>query len=197
MDRRTFVQHLLAAPLAPAGSDVPAPRVRVVSRYRPAALPGMPGPYPGRVVRVRSAACLDPASRATNAAAVREMMARGLSSLTGERTVLEAWRKFFTKDDVVGIKVNCGGHPHVVSDHEIVAEAVRQLLAVGLRPEQIHVYERFQNQLNEVELRAAPARGGGHRRRGGREPSHGQSRDTTPTPTWRPTSSVRRIRAPT
>ena len=150
MDRRTFVQHLLAAPLAPAGSDVPAPRVRVVSRYRPAALPGMPGPYPGRVVRVRSAACLDPASQATNAAAVREMMARGLSSLTGERTVLEAWRKFFTKDDVVGIKVNCGGHPHVVSDHEIVAEAVRQLLAVGLRPEQIHVYERFQNQLNEV-----------------------------------------------
>jgi hypothetical protein len=156
MDRRTFVQHLLAAPLAPAAdaaaaaNEAAAARVRVVSQYRPAAVPGMPGLYPGRVVRVRSADCLDATGQATNAGVVREMMGRGLRALTGESTVLEAWRLFFTKDDVVGIKVNCGGHPHVVSDHEIVAETVRQLLAAGLRPDQIYVYERFQNQLDSV-----------------------------------------------
>ena len=64
--------------------------------------------------------------------------------------MLGAWRRFFEPEDVVGIKVNCGGHPWVVSAPEIVAEVVRQLLAVGLRPPQIFIYERFQNQLDEV-----------------------------------------------
>jgi hypothetical protein len=64
--------------------------------------------------------------------------------------VLGAWRRFFDPADVVGIKVNCGGYPWCISSPEIVAEVVRQLLAVGLRPSQIFLYERFQNQLDEV-----------------------------------------------
>jgi hypothetical protein len=78
------------------------------------------------------------------------MMARGLCALTGERTAPQAWRRFFSPRDVVGIKVNCGGHPNVVSSYEIVAEAVRQLTALGVPTKQIYVYERFQNQLDEV-----------------------------------------------
>ena len=62
-----------------------------------------------------------------------------------------AWRRFFEPDDVVGIKVNCGGHPWVVSSYEIVAEAVRQLMALGVEPSRIVVYERFQDQLAEVD----------------------------------------------
>jgi hypothetical protein len=53
--------------------------------------------------------------------------------------------------DVVGIKVNCGGYPFCVSAYEIVAEVVRQLTAVGVPVSQIYVYERFQNQLDEVD----------------------------------------------
>jgi hypothetical protein len=52
--------------------------------------------------------------------------------------------------DVVGIKVNCGGHPWCVSAYEIVAEIVRQLGAAGVPPTQVYIYERFQNQLDEV-----------------------------------------------
>ena len=45
MDRRAFLELLAAAPLAPAvrAEDV-APSYRVVSRYAPAPVPGMPGP---------------------------------------------------------------------------------------------------------------------------------------------------------
>jgi hypothetical protein len=78
------------------------------------------------------------------------MMARGMCELTGEKEPLAAWRRFFSSDDIVGIKVNCGGYPHVVSDYDIVAETIRNLLAVGLKPAQIIIYERFQNQMNEV-----------------------------------------------
>ena len=78
------------------------------------------------------------------------MMARGMRTLTGDATPDEAWRRFFAPDDVVGIKVNCGGYPYCVSAYEIVAEIVRQLTARRHPATQIYVYERFQNQLDEV-----------------------------------------------
>jgi uncharacterized protein (DUF362 family) len=151
MDRRTFVRILGSAPFVRALQMRPAvPKVRVVSAYKPAATPGMPGPYPGRVVSVASARSVDTATGAANAEMVREMMARGMRALTGATTTTGAWRRFFEPSDRVGIKVNCGGHPHCVSAYEIVAEVVRQLSAAGVPPSQVFIYERFQNQLDEV-----------------------------------------------
>jgi hypothetical protein len=151
MDRRAFVRLLAAAPLVPAfqtRSGLPA--LRVVTKYAPAASPGMPGPYPGRVVSVTSATCVDTTTGAANGEAVREMMARGMRTLTGAATTPDAWRRFFEPSDRVGVKVNCGGYPHCVSAYEIVAEVVRQLTGIGVPPSQIYLYERFQNQLDEV-----------------------------------------------
>jgi hypothetical protein len=165
MDRRDFVRLLAALSVNTAASpDVAAkprsrtalqarsglPSLRVVSRYVPAAVPGMPGPYPGRVVSVTSEKSIDTATGAANDEAVREMMARGMRTLTGATTTPDAWRRFFEPADRVGIKVNCGGHPHCVSAYEIVAEVVRQLTGIGVPLSQIYLYERFQNQLDEV-----------------------------------------------
>ena len=150
MDRRRFLGLLAAAPLTPAGNGNDLPRCRIVTSHRAADVPGMPGPYPGRVVAVKSARSVDEATSVADAAVVREMMERGMRALTGATSTLDAWRRFFEPSDVVGIKVNCGGRPWVVSAPEIVAESVRQLLAVGLRPSQVVVYERFQNQLDQV-----------------------------------------------
>jgi uncharacterized protein DUF362 len=126
------------------------PTLRVVSRYAPAAVPGMPGPYPGTVVSVTSDRALDAQTNATNAEVTREMMARGMCALTGTRSAADAWKQFFTPADVVGIKVNCGGHPYCVSDHDVVAETIRRLMEVGVPATQIYIYERFQSQLDEV-----------------------------------------------
>ena len=165
MDRRAFVRLLAAAPFAPALKGVAAspaaapssspspdalPKLRIVSAYAPAAAPGIPGPFPGRVIAVKSDKCVDTETSAANDEVVREMMARGLCALTGKKTPVEAWRQFIQPSDVVGIKVNCGGHPWCVSAYEIVAEIVRQLGAVGVPPTQVYIYERFQNQLDEV-----------------------------------------------
>ncbi len=151
MHRRTFVRLLAAAPLArtlqtPAG----LPPLKIVSRYAAAAVPGMPGPFPGQVVSVTSDRCLDMATGQADDGVVREMMAQGMRALTGADSTAAAWRRFFTPADVVGIKVNCGGYPHAVSAYEIVAESIRQLQAVGVPTSQIYIYERFQNQLDEV-----------------------------------------------
>jgi hypothetical protein len=154
MDRREFVRLMAAAPFVPAlkESADPAdalPKLRIVTPFAPAARPGMPGPYPGRVIRVKSENCVDVETSAANDAVVREMMARGMCALTGKPTALEAWREFVVPSDVVGIKVNCGGYPWCISAYEIVAEIVRQLGAAGVPPTQVYVYERFQNQLDE------------------------------------------------
>jgi uncharacterized protein (DUF362 family) len=103
---------------------------------------------------VRSEKCVDTTTNAANDEVVREMMAQGMRALTGTSTTADAWRTFFVPADVVGIKVNCGGYPHVISAYEIVAEVVRQLGAIGVPPSQIYVYERFQNQMDECNYAA-------------------------------------------
>jgi hypothetical protein len=163
MDRRTFVQLLAAVPFTQrAGSEqaaVALPKLRVVSAYAPAKTPGMPGPYPGTVVSVASERVVDVQTNASNAEITREMMARGMCALTGLRTPAEAWKQFFEPKDVVGIKVNCGGYPYCVSDYDIVAETVRRLIEVGIPASAIYIYERFQNQLDQVNYAPRVAQG--------------------------------------
>src|SRR4029078_9518458 len=74
----------------------------------------------------------------------------GMRELTHEASTIDAWRRFIRADDVVGIKVNAGGRPDVVSQPHIVAGVPPHLRAVGVKPAQIYVYERFQGQLDEV-----------------------------------------------
>ena len=105
--------------LAPA-PDIDLPKLKIVSKYKAAAAPGMPGPYRGKVISVKSEKVVDVTSNQANAEIVKQMMAKGMSALTGDANPDDAWKRFFQKDDVVGIKVNCGGYPYCVSAYEIV-----------------------------------------------------------------------------
>ncbi|MBL8206485.1 MAG: DUF362 domain-containing protein [Blastocatellia bacterium] len=153
LDRRTFVQLLAAAPLAKAAladeSDG-VPKYKIVSPHKMSGALGMPGPYPGRVVSVKAANCLDTSGDNFNNDVIREMMNRGMCELTRQKQPLEAWRRFFNASDVVGIKVNAGGYPWVVSSPPIVVECIRNLIEVGVKPTNIYIYERFENQLQDV-----------------------------------------------
>ena len=174
--------------------DIPA--LKVVSSYAPAKTPGMPGPYPGRVVSVKSDKSVDVATGQANDTVVREMMASGMRALTGAGTTPDAWRRFFVPADVVGIKVNCGGFPHCVSAYEIVAEIVRQLIGIGVPVSQIYLYERFQSQLDEVQLRAASAVAGWRSSRPSAPTATSTTAATIRRPTSKPTSSAKKTRAP-
>jgi len=136
--------------VAAAAAERKIPKYRVVSHYSPAAQPGMPGPYPGRVVSVHSEKSINVETEKPDAATVREMMTRGLCALTGDADVRDAWARFITPSDVVGIKVNCSGAPDIMSTPEVVAEIVRSLMAVGVKPDAIWIYERFQEQVDTI-----------------------------------------------
>ena len=164
MKRRTFLQ-LSSAALIGMGNRSTEPTYRVVSAYKPSPQPGMPGPFPGQVVSVRSAKCIDEVKDELNSVLVREMMDRGMRQLTGESTVLRAWQRFIAPDDVVGIKVNCVGRPKVVSSPEVVAEVVRNLTELGVKPSQICIYDRFAERLYEMNYGRALAQGSSDPRR--------------------------------
>lgn len=155
MERRDFVRLLAATPLssafpAPKPSSRIIPNYKIVTPHKTAAAPGIPGPYPGKVISVKSAKCLDASGDHINAEVIGQMMTRGMTELTGDKDVRDSWRRFISPDDIVGIKVNVGGYPWVISSPAVVAECIRNLTAIGLKPNQIYIYERFQNQMDEA-----------------------------------------------
>jgi len=110
----------------------------------------MPGPYKGQVVRVHSDASIDASTAIVNRAVVKQMLSNGMRSLTGDSNDHDCWARFISPQDVVGIKVNCSGSPHIMSSPELVAAIVENLTAIGLPSKNIWIYERFAGQMRSV-----------------------------------------------
>lgn len=151
MDRRTFLFTAASVPALTILDDGrPTPSYRIVTAYKPAPQPGMPGAYPGRVVTVHSPRCIDEATEKVEVPTVQAMMARGMSSLTGDKDPRDSWARFFNADDFVGIKVNCSGAPGAMSMPEVVTEIADNLIRVGVKPTNIVIHERGGGQIREA-----------------------------------------------
>ena len=148
MDRRLFLQLAATSPLL--GAPVDDPVYKVVTPFKPAAKPGMPGPYPGRVIRIHSANSINTETDRANRDVVKQMISNGIRALTGYTRDSDAWARFVSPSDVVGIKVNCSGAPKMCSSPEVVGEIATNLVAIGVPPQQIYIYERFESQLRTV-----------------------------------------------
>ncbi len=135
-DRREFLAASLAAATA-ACQQTARERTSAATADR---RPGIPGPYPGRVVAVRHPAAI--LNNQYQPAAVGQMIERGLTELTHAGSVVESLREFFEPGDVVGIKVNGVGRPHVISDASVVRTLIDGLNGVGIPNRDIVLYER-------------------------------------------------------
>jgi len=119
---------------------------------------GMPGRFPGRVIEVRHPHAVNEAN-VIQGPAVRRMIAKGMCDLTGSDQAPDAWRSFFTRSDVVGIKVNPVGRAQPnrpdlagsISSPEVLLEVVRNLKdVVGIPPRNIIVFERYSQEFREA-----------------------------------------------
>lgn len=147
MHRRTFLQAAAFVPALAQLEPRPIPTYRVVTKFAPGARPGMPGAYPGRVVTVHAPGCIDEATEKVDVPTVQTMIARGMTALTGDRDPRDCWARFFEAQDVVGIKINCSGAPGAMSMPEVVAEIIRNLMVVGVKPANIVIHERGGGQI--------------------------------------------------
>ncbi len=116
---------------------------QTTSKISPGKL-GMPGLAPGRVVAVSHPACL--VNRQFQAQPIQRMIAEGMLELTEAPDLTSAWRAFFERGDVVGIKVNPVGGPEVMSCPEVLREIIKGVESAGVPRKDIVVYDRYRAQ---------------------------------------------------
>jgi hypothetical protein len=97
-------------------------------------------PVQSRVVMVEDA-------QATSAfeaqpAIVQDMVNRAVLKLTGKENIVQAWRSIVSTQDVVGLKVYCAPGPTSGTRPSVVSAVVRGLLAAGLPPHNIVIWDR-------------------------------------------------------
>jgi hypothetical protein len=83
-------------------------------------------------------------------AKIQGMVDRAITNLTGKLLVPDAWRTLISTQDIVGIKVFSGPGPNSGTRPAVVAAVVQDLLATGLSPQHIVVWDR-----QAVDLRLA------------------------------------------
>jgi len=107
----------------------------------------LPGPFPGKVVQVTDAKSMK--DRSVDPKVVSKMFEKGLTELTGV-SPRKSFGLFFTKDDVVGIKVNPVGAPLINTTPALALAVVSWLEASGLPRKNIVIWDRFDDMLKEA-----------------------------------------------
>jgi len=138
-DRRDFFRFLALAGASGLGQ---------VHSKAATSKPGMPGPFPGRVVAVSHDGCI--AQNVYQVEPVRQMMERGMTSLTGAPSWTDAWRSMFEKGDVVGIKVCPVGGKNLCSDATVLHNVLAGLKEAGVPARDVIVFNRYREEAYEA-----------------------------------------------
>ena len=75
-------------------------------------------------------------------AVVRAMVERGLTNLTGQASLSAAWHTLLSTQDVVGIKVFSRPGPNSGTRPAVVAAVIETLLAAGVPPKHIIIWDK-------------------------------------------------------
>lgn len=135
-----------AAPLTPA-KEKPATNIKDILAI-PRTEMSMPGRYPGRVVKANHPAPVVDGQPSDKAA--YEMLESAMLMLTKTDSLKEAWLQFVGPDDVIGLKVNPIGGKLLTTSHAVTKAIIRQLEEAGISREKIVIWDRREENLQEV-----------------------------------------------
>lgn len=93
-----------------------------------------------RVVKVTNTASLTDGSYSRTV--IDKMVGQGMSRLAGAKSSAAAWKKYFHKNDVVGIKINCLFGKNASTHPEVVDAVVAGLISAGVKPGNIIIWDR-------------------------------------------------------
>jgi len=108
----------------------------------------MPGLYPGKVVK-----CLHDKPVVEGVAseeAAYKMLKEGMLSLTNQKSLKKAWRKFVSPKDIIGLKVNPVAGKILTTSHAVTKSVIKQLEEAGIPRENIVIWDRREMQLTET-----------------------------------------------
>jgi len=84
---------------------------------------------------------------------VAQMVTEGVMAFTGEATPEAAWRRFFKPGMRVGLKINLLGRPLVYTAPEMTEAVAAGVLMAGVKPEQVIVWDRWQDHFRPTRYR--------------------------------------------
>jgi hypothetical protein len=144
--QQTQTQQPPAKPAAPAPK--PKPKTNVDEALKvPRTKWSLPGPFPGRVIEVHDPAAMPEGQ--VNAAVVKAMVEKGIQELTG-KSLKKSFGLFFTKKDIVGLKVNPVGPGLISTRLEVVDAVIDWLVSCGLPKKSIIIWDRFDFMLRDA-----------------------------------------------
>lgn len=108
----------------------------------------MPGAYPGKVVMATNKKCVVDGVPQYNQA--YDTLKGCMLSLTGEKSLKKAWRKFVGPKDVIGLKVNPIGGKILSTSHAVTQAIIAQLEESGIKRENIVIWDRRLMELDEA-----------------------------------------------
>lgn len=135
------IQQLITAQDQPAK---PATNIKDALKY-PRTEYSMPGKYPGKVVQL-----INPNSVVENKIsydAAYNMIKKGMMELTGESELKNAWLKFVSPKDRIGLKVNPVAGATLSTSVEVTQAIVKQLEESGIPRENILIWDRREQEL--------------------------------------------------
>ncbi len=108
----------------------------------------MPGLYPGKVVKcMHDKPVVDGIPSEESA---YKMLREGMLSLTNQKSLKKAWRKFVSPKDIIGLKVNPVAGKPLTTSHAVTRSVIKQLEEAGIPRENIVIWDRREMQLTET-----------------------------------------------
>jgi hypothetical protein len=107
----------------------------------------LPGPFPGRVIKVTDQRSLQDERFDTKV--IAKMFDKGIRQLTG-KNMKKSFGMFFEKGDIVGIKVNPVGPPLINTRPEVVDAVIAWLAGNGIPKKNIVIWDRFDYMLTDA-----------------------------------------------
>lgn len=81
---------------------------------------------------------------------VKNLMAKGMQTLTHRESTADAWKDFFGAEDVVGIKINPLAGPELSTHRVVVEQIIAGLQNAGVKENNIIIWDRFEAHLKRA-----------------------------------------------
>ena len=126
----------------------PKPKTNIEDALKiPRTKTSLPGPFPGRVIEVHDPLAMR--DDKPDPTAIKAMFEKGIAELSGKNRQ-ESFDLLFTKNDVVGLKVNPVGPGLISTRLELVDAVIAWLEAGGLPRKNIIIWDRFDYMLKDA-----------------------------------------------
>lgn len=134
-------------PEVPSGDEKPLTNIADALKY-PRVEGSMPGRFPGKVVQVNHAHCIE--NDEIIQSSVNQMLTEGMLALTGSTSIRAAWLMFVKPGEKIGLKVNPIGEKLLSTSVQLVKAVIAQLKDAGIPEKDIMIWDRREFQLKDA-----------------------------------------------